>query len=170
MPATTYRSAVALDHALNFGAAEGFVRIFADEGPPMIPLLRHAAARGRHRDYAHRLLAVIDGTAVAPMPDKDGLLSPLSEREVEVLRLVAAGHITPVIPCRERGSRSEITEIISCFVVIIKPNPTIEQGCSGQHLVIGFVKTRIYDRICGRFVEKIFIATEDHRDGDDQGN
>ena len=99
------RSAVALDHALKFGAAEGFVRIFADEGPPMIPLLRHAAARGQHRDYAHRLLAVIDGTAVAPMPDQDGLLSPLSEREVEVLRLVAAG-----LPNRDVGERLFISE------------------------------------------------------------
>jgi LuxR family maltose regulon positive regulatory protein len=85
------QAAVALDRALVFGAAEGYVRIFVDEGPRIIPLLRQAAARGRHRDYAQRLLAALDAGAAA-MPEQTGLLDPLSEREVEVLRLVATGH------------------------------------------------------------------------------
>ncbi len=44
---------------------EGYVRVFADEGPPMTSLLRAAAKQGTRRDYARRLLAAMSGPSTA---------------------------------------------------------------------------------------------------------
>jgi LuxR family maltose regulon positive regulatory protein len=78
----------ALDQALNLAEPQGFVRIFLDEGPPMAKLLRRAVAQDLHASYALRLLNAMGETAPAPQP----LIEPLSQRELEVLRWVAAGY------------------------------------------------------------------------------
>jgi LuxR family maltose regulon positive regulatory protein len=76
-----------LRRAVTLAEPEGYVRIFADEGPPMASLLRAAAKQGIARDYVRRLLAAVnkaeDGT-----PASQGLIEPLSERELDVLRLL----------------------------------------------------------------------------------
>jgi LuxR family maltose regulon positive regulatory protein len=95
----------AVDRALALGEPGGYVRVFADEGTDFAPLLRHAAARGNRRDYARRLLAAIEEGESPPMPPQTDSLDALSEREVEVLRLVAAG-----LTNREIGQRLFITE------------------------------------------------------------
>jgi LuxR family maltose regulon positive regulatory protein len=71
------------------------------------PLLRHAATRGAHREYARRLLAAIDGTAAPAVPTthRPGMVESLSDRELEVLRLVAVG-----LPNRDIGQRLFISE------------------------------------------------------------
>jgi LuxR family maltose regulon positive regulatory protein len=78
----------ALRKALGMAEPEGFVRIFLDEGAPMAELLRQAVAQDLHASYALHLLNVMGETAAAPQP----LIEPLSERELEVLRWVAAGY------------------------------------------------------------------------------
>jgi LuxR family maltose regulon positive regulatory protein len=77
----------ALEQALTLAEPEGYVRVFLDEGPPMTALLRAAAQHGRGRDYARRLLAS-DSARVRPAPAQRGLVEPLSERELHVLRLL----------------------------------------------------------------------------------
>ncbi len=77
-----------LEQALRLAEPEGFVRIFLDEGEPMTKLLRQAVAQDVHTSYALRLLNALGETAAAPQP----LIEPLSERELEVLRHVAAGY------------------------------------------------------------------------------
>jgi len=67
--------------------AEGYVRVFADEGPPMAALLKAAAKQGTARDYVRRLLAAVTGTEHGS-PGKHALIDPLSERELDVLRLL----------------------------------------------------------------------------------
>ncbi len=67
------------------------MRLFADKGPPMAELLRQAAARGLAKGCVARLLR-----AWGKMPDPDlpvahVLVDPLTRRELEVLRLLAAG-------------------------------------------------------------------------------
>jgi len=91
---------VSLERALTLSEPEGYVRVFADEGPPMAILLRAAArvAHGEHkgiaRDYARRLLAAVDKTEDSTpvraglAEDRQGLVEPLSKRELEVLRLL----------------------------------------------------------------------------------
>ena len=76
-----------LRRAVMLAEPEGYVRIFADEGPPMASLLRAAAKQGTARNYVRRLLAAVNKTEDG-MPASQGLIEPLSERELDVLRLL----------------------------------------------------------------------------------
>jgi LuxR family maltose regulon positive regulatory protein len=76
-----------LEHALALAEPEGYVRIFVDEGPPMAALLREAAKRGTVPNYASQLLAAF-GKAESKRPVTQHLIEPLSERELEVLKLL----------------------------------------------------------------------------------
>ena len=76
-----------LRRALTLAEPEGYVRIFADEGPPMASLLRAAAKQGIAPRYVRRLLAAANKTEDRT-PASQGLIEPLSERELDVLRLL----------------------------------------------------------------------------------
>jgi LuxR family maltose regulon positive regulatory protein len=76
-----------LQRAVTLAEPEGYVRVFVDEGPPMAALLRVAAKQGMRRDYARRLLAAVSG-AEHGGPVEHALIEPLSERELDVLRLL----------------------------------------------------------------------------------
>jgi LuxR family maltose regulon positive regulatory protein len=82
--------------ALKLAEPAGFMRVFVDEGPPMAQLVAEAAARGAAPDYTARLLAAFGAeqpqrAGKAPLPAAQPLIEPLSERELEVLRLIAQG-------------------------------------------------------------------------------
>jgi LuxR family maltose regulon positive regulatory protein len=84
-----------LQQALRLAEPEGYVRIFVDEGPAMAHLLREAAAREIMPNYTGKLLAVFGAEqhrsiAEPPLPTTPAsqpLIEPLSQRELEVLRL-----------------------------------------------------------------------------------
>ena len=76
-----------LQRALTLAEPEGYVRIFVDEGPPMASLLRAAVKQGIARNYVRRLLAAVTETE-HDSPIKQALIDPLSERELDVLRLL----------------------------------------------------------------------------------
>jgi LuxR family maltose regulon positive regulatory protein len=79
----------ALERALTSSEPEGYVRVFMEEGHPMTSLLREAARRGIAPGYTAELLAA--GAAPGrPSPKKQGLIEPLSERELDVLRLLGS--------------------------------------------------------------------------------
>ena len=83
-------AAASLARALELGEAEGYVRTFTGEGPAMATLLGHAARRGSSTSYAARLLAS-PGSLPAAQPSGPGaLVDPLSDRELDVLRLLAS--------------------------------------------------------------------------------
>ncbi len=86
---------VPLARALTLAEPEGYVRIFADEGLPMAELLSDAAAQGIMPNYVDRLLSAFEEQRdVHPTPpgkqsvSLQPLVEPLSERELEVLRLL----------------------------------------------------------------------------------
>ena len=106
----------ALHRALADAEPEGYVRTFVDEGPPMAAALRAFVAQRPSTDYARRLLAVMEASADGPTAgDRDGpdaraadeglgmtgatarrastsdprLIEALSDRELDVLRLLA---------------------------------------------------------------------------------
>jgi LuxR family maltose regulon positive regulatory protein len=83
----------ALERALLLAEPEGYVRIFLDEGEPVRALLRLVAARRAAPAYVQRLLAAFEGTeAQSPRAGRAAaLVEPLSDRELEVLRLLADG-------------------------------------------------------------------------------
>ena len=101
----------ALAEALALAAPEGYIRVFLDEGAPLAALFDRLSPTGRRApsDAASLPAAYLDrlreafhpaGSSAraagrraaaqvpAPMP---GLVQPLSERELEVLGLLAAG-------------------------------------------------------------------------------
>jgi len=81
--------------ALVLAEPGGFIRLFADEGRPMALLLSQAEAYGRMPDYIGKLLAVCkaeqQSADASYSSSVQSLLEPLSERELEVLRLIAQG-------------------------------------------------------------------------------
>ncbi|MDF2761022.1 MAG: h16, partial [Thermomicrobiales bacterium] len=81
----------ALHDALTMGSLGGYLRTFVAEEERLTPLLRHAAARISHRDYVKSIMAEITQAAVASPLGPSDMPDALSEREIEVLRLVAAG-------------------------------------------------------------------------------
>jgi LuxR family transcriptional regulator, maltose regulon positive regulatory protein len=97
-----------LERALTLAAPEGYVRSFVDAGAPMAALLAQYSERHAQNHaisaYAARLLAAFpdrraaraatDGSripAIHPTPHAAALVEPLTEREREILHLVAAG-------------------------------------------------------------------------------
>jgi LuxR family maltose regulon positive regulatory protein len=86
---------IALGRALSLAEPEGYVRTFVDEDAPMAALLRQAVSRGIARDYVGELLAAFEpGIGDIPLPLHPSaplLAERLSEREIEVLQLIAAG-------------------------------------------------------------------------------
>lgn len=80
-----------LTRALLLGKPEGYVRVFLDEGAPMAKLLRHAGSRGISPKYVAELLSQFDSEIGAAPAAQQPLIEPLTERELEVLRLLADG-------------------------------------------------------------------------------
>ena len=70
---------------------QGFIRSFVDQGPAMAQLLAQITSNDSTRqDYITTLLAAFDPAAAAPL-DQSALIEPLSERELEILILMAQG-------------------------------------------------------------------------------
>ena len=103
-----------LERALNHGKAEGYVRTFLDEGEVMVQLLYEAAARGIHPDYTGELLAAHASSRPTSFSikekqrDQKELVEPLSEREIEVLSLIAEGLSNQEIASRLHISLSTV--------------------------------------------------------------
>jgi len=85
-----------LERAVTLAEPEGYVRVFADEGPPMASLLRVAARQQTAGNYVRQLLAAVTETEQNG-PVKQALIEPLSERELDVLRLLGTELDGPAI-------------------------------------------------------------------------
>ncbi len=92
---------MALDQALMLAEPEGYIRVFLDEGTPMLQLLLEAAKRKTMPNHTGKLLAEFEAgqqgsPGKAPLTDSLGkksrasqpLLESLSQRELQVLRLL----------------------------------------------------------------------------------
>ncbi|MGJ3253118.1 MAG: LuxR C-terminal-related transcriptional regulator [Elainellaceae cyanobacterium] len=84
-----------LERALILAEPEGYVRIFAECGTPMRQLLREAMTRRITPTYTQRLLTATEAWGQQNQPSlllysstPPPLIEPLSQRELEVLRLL----------------------------------------------------------------------------------
>jgi LuxR family maltose regulon positive regulatory protein len=95
----THAALAALSRALALGEPEGYMRTFLDLGPPMHDLLRDAARQSLvpHKAYVSELVGAFGpddaraDTDAAICPQPVTLVEPLNDRELQILRLLAAG-------------------------------------------------------------------------------
>jgi LuxR family maltose regulon positive regulatory protein len=83
-----------LRRTLNLAAPEGYIHTFIDFGPPMQQLLHRALSHQIAPDYVAKLLAAFTDAPSPPLstsPALQPLIEPLSDRERQVLRLLANG-------------------------------------------------------------------------------
>jgi LuxR family maltose regulon positive regulatory protein len=97
---TREEALVCLADVLETAGPEGYVRTFVDSGEPMATLLQEALSRSIEPDYAAQLLTAFEGAPLAEVRMTESLpsvlrpsalLEPLSDREIDVLRLLARG-------------------------------------------------------------------------------
>jgi LuxR family transcriptional regulator, maltose regulon positive regulatory protein len=81
-----------VSEALVIAAPKGFLRVFLDKGKPMKRLLQGGPEFDRSNDFVSQLLAAFErsGDIKTPLLAQK-MIEPLSERELEVLGLVAQG-------------------------------------------------------------------------------
>jgi len=101
-----------LGQILVHGKAEGYVRSFLDQGEPMHELLREALSKGMEIDYTSKLIHGIEdemGKYISrkSVPEMD-LIEPLSNREIEVLRLLNSDLSVPEISSHLHISESTL--------------------------------------------------------------
>ena len=102
----TDQALATLEKALALAEPEGYIRVFVDEGPPMARLLYDAANRGISQQYARRLLSAFPvaepelADSLRTRVPKPEFVEPLSERELEILQLIAEGLTNPEIASR----------------------------------------------------------------------
>jgi LuxR family maltose regulon positive regulatory protein len=82
---------VMLERALDLAEPEGYVRVFAGEGQPIAKLLSAMDRQRPGREYVRRLAQAASGSQELPKPgSRDDLIEPLTERELDVMRLLAS--------------------------------------------------------------------------------
>ncbi|MEM8858231.1 MAG: formyltransferase family protein [Chloroflexota bacterium] len=85
-----------IERALAVAEPAGYVRIFADEGKQIRPLLAAALAKSSAPAYITRLIGAIDlqlgGEEKGAADPNKMLIEPLSKRELQVLGLLSGGH------------------------------------------------------------------------------
>ena len=88
----------AFEKCLGLAEPGGFVRIFLEVGENVIELLYSLKAMGQQVEYISRLETAFNGQQVevkddaVRVPSQESLIEPLTERELEVLRLMCEGH------------------------------------------------------------------------------
>jgi LuxR family maltose regulon positive regulatory protein len=103
LTAIAYQVSGFLDHALEYlerslklAEPEEYTRVYIDEGLPMIKLLREAVRRGIKKQYCNRLLSAFQQEQrlqkQVTLVVQGALIEPLSERELEVLKMLAEGY------------------------------------------------------------------------------
>ncbi|MEJ2487648.1 MAG: LuxR C-terminal-related transcriptional regulator, partial [Anaerolineales bacterium] len=84
-----------LTRALELARPRGYMRTFIDGGEAIAKLLYQCVQRDIHKQYCSQLLEAFSSDTPASYPtgsDNGLLVEPISEREMEVLRLIAQGH------------------------------------------------------------------------------
>jgi len=115
-------SIAALERSLFLAESEGYIRIFVDEGELMRLLLldyqstiKRNAGDGADREparlltYSNKLIAAFPQPASAEKRKHENLIEPISERELEILQLIAVGK-----------TNQEIAEILVIAVSTVK--------------------------------------------------
>jgi len=109
------KALVALEHAIELAEADGWVRVFVEAAPALSDLLLELTKRQPRSDYSRELLAAVTANGSADSEPNDvarsgvpaltdpgsgsrtTLIDPLSDRELDVLRLLGSDLDGPAI-------------------------------------------------------------------------
>jgi LuxR family maltose regulon positive regulatory protein len=106
----TDQALAALIKALTLGEDGRFVRIFLDEGPEIIQLVETVYKPREFNDYTQQILAAHSSLRGEPIPHDRiaGLVEPLTEREIQVLKLLVSELSVPEIAAQIHISPSTL--------------------------------------------------------------
>jgi LuxR family maltose regulon positive regulatory protein len=116
----THQAVAILEKAFALGQAEGYTRVFLDEGEPMAKLLYQARSHKTPAGYAAELLSAMGNASGSGGLPAKLLIDPLTLRELEVLRLIEAGYSNQ--------------EIAAKFVISV---PTVKRHISNIYTKLG---------------------------------
>jgi ATP/maltotriose-dependent transcriptional regulator MalT len=85
------RALAILERALSLAQPEGYVRVFLDEGEPMAKLLYQAKSHRIGQGYTSELLSALGRVTNTEQPATQLLIEPLTQRELELLKLIEEG-------------------------------------------------------------------------------
>jgi LuxR family maltose regulon positive regulatory protein len=107
-----------LERAARLAAPGRFIRTFVDLGPRLAGLLHQLAARGVETEYLGQVLAAFAVTVAGPAQHdrraaQAALVEPLTERELDVLALLAA-----------RRSNKEIAQALTISPLTVRTHTT----------------------------------------------
>ena len=85
------RAAACLSSAVSLAQAEGYRRVFLDEGERMVKLLYLVRSSPQAGGYAGELIEAFGSATTPPTSQVQLLIEPLTEREIEVIQLIENG-------------------------------------------------------------------------------
>jgi LuxR family transcriptional regulator, maltose regulon positive regulatory protein len=91
---------ISLRGALDLAQPGGYIYLFVKEGASMAHLIYQAAEQEIHPDYTRQLLGAFPTPKGNPEKPVQDLIEPLSQRELEVLALIASGASNPEIAAK----------------------------------------------------------------------
>ncbi len=84
----------AFEEAGSRAIREGFTRVFINEGPPLAKLLYKALQKGVYPEFIGKLLLAfpeVPGPLHGTQVSQEKMIEPLSDRELEILKLISSG-------------------------------------------------------------------------------
>ena len=89
------RAISSLTTAVNLASPEGHLRPFLNEGPKLISLLEKISTRDGEAEFVQKLLGALSDSR--PVIERPEMIEPLSERELQMLRLLETELTVPEI-------------------------------------------------------------------------
>jgi LuxR family maltose regulon positive regulatory protein len=125
-------SLAALGRAVKLAEPEGYLRIFADEGPSIAVVLEALLKQGTATGYVRDLLAATIGQR-QPVRPAQALVDPLSDRELDVLRLLGSDLDGPDIARELSVSLNTMrTHTKNIYAARLRLHRSAHQSCRGR--------------------------------------
>jgi LuxR family maltose regulon positive regulatory protein len=123
-----------LEKALELAEPEGYIRVFVDEGKPILRLLARAAARNPASRYIQKLLEGLGGpVAIEPIAPSQ-LIEPLTTRELQVLQLIADGATNQEIAIELVLAINTVKKHVSNIYQKLGVNNRVQAVAQARHL------------------------------------